>query len=141
MTAKESLAHDYGRLAGFLRGISLRFQLLATLEFLLLLPSGFLLVLLGSFFILDLKKAFPYLPFVYALVSIVFLFFLLILAIWRIGSRPSMERVARRVEETFPHLRDDVTNSFLLFEQVEKDSTAGPDIRKIDRCPDQENRG
>ena len=125
MTAKENLAHDYGRLAGFLRGISLRFQLLATLEFLLLLPSGFLLVLLGSTFILDLKKAFPYLPFVYAWVSIVFLFVLLVLAIWRIGSRPSMERVARRVEETFPHLKDDVTNSFLLFEEVEKESMAG----------------
>jgi len=95
VTAKGSLAHDYGRLAGFLRAISLRFQLLATLEFLLLLPSGFLLVLLGSTFILDLKKALPYLPFVYALVSIIFLFFLLILAIWRIGSRPSMERARK----------------------------------------------
>ena len=33
-----------------------------------------------------------------------------------------MDRVARRVEETFPQLRDDVTNSLLLFDQVEKDS-------------------
>ena len=125
MTAKENLNHDYGRLAGFLRSVSLRFQLLATLEFLLLLFSGFLLVALGSFFPLELKKAFPYLPFFYSLVSIAFLFFLLLLTVWRIASRPSMERVARRVEETFPRLRDDVTNSLLLFNQVEKDSGSG----------------
>ncbi len=57
MTAKESLNHDYGRLAGFLRGISLRFQLLATLEFLFYCPPDSFLVLLGSFFALELKKA------------------------------------------------------------------------------------
>ncbi len=36
-----------------------------------------------------------------------------------------MDRVARRVEETFPQLRDDVTNSLLLFDQVQKDSGPG----------------
>ncbi len=125
MAAKESFSHDYGRLAGFLRGISHRFQLLAALEFLLLLPSGFLLVLLGSSFILDFKKMLPFLPFIYALVSIVFLFFLVLLAIWRIASRPSMGRIARAVEEMFPSLRDDVTNSLLLFGQVEKNPRSG----------------
>ena len=125
MTARESLKHDYGRLSGFLRGISLRFQLLATLEFLFLLPSGFFLVLLGSFFALELKRIFPYLPFIYSLVSILFLFFLLLLAIRRVASRPSIIRVARGVEETFPHLRDDVTNSLLLFDQVQKDPGPG----------------
>ena len=80
MTARESLNHDYGRLAGFLRSISLRFQLLATLEFLLLLPSGCFVVLLGSFFAFELKKIFPYLPFIYSLLSFLFLFILLLLA-------------------------------------------------------------
>jgi hypothetical protein len=87
--------------------------------------SGFLLILLGSFFLLDLKTAFPYLPFIYSLVSIVFLLFLLLLTVWRIASRPSMERMARKVEETFPQLKDDVTNSLLLFDQVEKDLGSG----------------
>ncbi len=125
MTAKESFFRDYGRLAGFLRGISLRFQLLTIFEFLLLLPSGFLLVLLGSSFVLELKNTLPLLPFIFALVSLVFMLFLLSLAIWRIASGPSMERIARRVEELFPSLNDDVTNSLLLFDQVEKDPRAG----------------
>jgi hypothetical protein len=33
-------------------------------------------------------------------------------------SRPSMERVARGLEEKFPKLRDDVTNSLLLFDEI-----------------------
>ena len=34
--------------------------------------------------------------------------------------RPSVERVARGLEEKFPHLTDDVTNSLLLFDQMGK---------------------
>ena len=97
VTAKESLNPDYGRLAGFLRGISLRFQLLTALEFLLLLPSGILVVLLSSFFVFELKSLFPYLPFIYSLASILILFCLLFMAIWRTASRPSMEGVARKM--------------------------------------------
>jgi hypothetical protein len=67
-----------------------------------------------------LKHVFAYLPFVYYLSAILFLFFLLVLRFWGMARRPSMERVARGLEEKFPQLRDDVTNSLLLFHQVEK---------------------
>ncbi len=125
MTPKESLHRDYGLLARFLRGISFRFQLRTTLEFLLFLASGFILVLLGSLFVLELRERFPYLPFVYSLAAIIFLSFLLLLGLWRFFSRPSMKRVARGLEEKFPQLRDDVTNSLLLFDEINKGSGFG----------------
>ncbi len=122
MTPKETLHREYGRLAGFLRSISLRLQVLATLHFLLLLCSGFILVLLGSLFAFELGKIFPYLPFFYSLGSIVSLSLLLFLGLWRAASRSSMERVARGLEQEFPKLRDDVTNSLLLFKQTKEGS-------------------
>ena len=125
MTPKESLHRDYGLLARFLRGISFRIQLRTTLEFLLLLASGFILVLLGSLFVLELRERFPYLPFIYSLAAIIFLSFLLLLGLWRFFSRPSVERVARGLEERFPQLRDDVTNSLLLFDEIERGSGFG----------------
>ena len=125
VTPKESLHRDYGLLTGFLRSISLRFQLRITLEFLLLLPSGFILVLLGGLFVIELKGTFPYLPFFYSLVAIVFLSFLLLLGLWRFFSKPSMERVARGLEEQFPQLRDDVINSLLLFNEMKKGTGLG----------------
>jgi len=111
--------HDYNRLARFLRGISLRLQLLYALEFLLLLASAFILVLLGSLFSLELQKTFPYLPFIYCLIVIIFLILVMLLGLRQVASRPSMERVARGLEEKFPQLRDDVTNSLLLFDQIQ----------------------
>ncbi len=36
-----------------------------------------------------------------------------------------MERVAKGLEERFPHLRDDVTNSLLLFDQIKRGSGVG----------------
>jgi hypothetical protein len=122
---KETLDRDYGRLTRFLRGISLRFQLRSALEFLLLLASGFMVVLLGSLFAQELRGLFPYLPFVYCLGAILFLFALVCFGLWRIFSRPPMERVAKGLEERFPHLRDDVTNSLLLFDQVKRGTGVG----------------
>src|SRR4030042_1081937 len=126
VTPKENLHRDYGLLARFLRGISLRIQLRTTLEFLFLLASGFILVLLGSLFVLELRERFPYLPFIYSLASIAFLFFLLLLGLWRFFSRPSVVRVARGLEEKFPQLKDDVTNSILLFNEINRGSGFGP---------------
>jgi hypothetical protein len=111
------LHRDYDRLTRFLRGLSLRLLLLSALEFLLLLASAFILVLLGSLFALELEKTFPYLPFIYCLIALISLFILILLGLQRFASRPSMEQVARGLEEKFTHLRDDVTNSLLLFNQ------------------------
>jgi hypothetical protein len=122
VTAKESLNRDYGLLARFLKGISLRLQLFFVLEFLLLLSSSFILILLGSLFTLKLQDRFPYLLFLYALVAILFLLSFFLLGFWRLAFRPSMERVAKGLEEKFPHLKDDVTNSLLLFEEMNKDA-------------------
>jgi hypothetical protein len=119
------LDHDYGRLSRFLKGLSFRYQLLAIIECLLLLASGVLLVLLGSLFVLKFKEAFPYIALLYAGVSILFIACLFWLGARRIFRRPSVERVARGLEEKFPTLRDDVTNSILLVDQMKEGSTIG----------------
>ena len=120
MTAKESLNRDYGLLLSFLKSVSLRLRLSVTLEILLLFSCGFILILLGTLFTLKLRETFPYLPFFYGLMAIVFLCSLIFLGLWRMAFRPSLERVARGLEEKFPHLSDDVTNSLLLFDQIRR---------------------
>ena len=125
MTPKESLHRDYGLLTGFLRSISIRLQLRITLEFLFLLSSGLILVLLGTLFIFKLKEIFPYFPFIYVLVTLFSLLFLFFLGLWRIFSKPSMVQIARRLEEQFPQLRDDVINSLLLYDEVERGQGPG----------------
>ena len=120
MTAKESLNRDYGLLLRFLKSVSLRLRFSIALEILLLLSCGFILVLLGTLFTLKLGETFPYLPFFYGLMAIVFLCSLIFLGLWRMAFRPSLERVARGLEEKFPHLSDDVTNSLLLFDQMRR---------------------
>jgi soluble cytochrome b562 len=44
----------------------------------------------------------------------------LLLGVWRVAVRPSAEHVAKRLEEKFPNLSDDVTNSLLLFHQIQR---------------------
>ena len=122
MTPRESLHRDYGLLSRFLRSIALRLQLRATLEILLLLCSGVILILLGSLFTFELREALPYLPFVYSLLAIAALSFLLLLGFRRVFSKPSREHVARTLEEKFPRLMDDVTNSLLLFDEIKEGS-------------------
>ena len=108
----------YGRLEGVLKGTALRLKLLITLEFLLQLASVFLLILLGSLFDQATKEVFPYLPFAYYLLALTCLLLMILLGLWRTAPRLSIQRVARGLEEKFPHLRDDVTNSLLLFHQI-----------------------
>ena len=110
---------EYDRLAAFLRGLSLRLQLLSALEFFILLASAFILVLLGSIIALELGKISAYLPFIYCLLAISSLFCVVLLGLRRVALRPSAERVAKGLEEKFPELRDDVTNSLLLFQQIQ----------------------
>jgi len=116
----KNLHSNYEHLVGFLKAITFRLQLLAALEFFLLLPAGFFLVLLGGFFALEVRDAFPYLPFFYSLLAIISLFAILIMGLWRIARKPSLDQVGRGVEEIFPRLRDDVTNSLLLYQQMQK---------------------
>ena len=126
MTPKESLHRDYGLLAGFLRGISLRFQLLVSLQFLLLFSSIILLILLGSRFVLEIKESFPYLLPFYSALAVASLSILFFLGLWRILTRPSARQVARGLEEKFPELKDDVTNSLLLFDQLTNGESSNP---------------
>jgi ABC-type transporter Mla subunit MlaD len=119
MLLPRSMHRDYDRLARFLRRISLRFQLLATLESVLRLVAGFTLVILGSIFALEWGETFPYLSFSYSLAGLLSLIVLLSVGVWRIVSRPSTATVARGLEYHFPRLKDDVTNSLLLFRERE----------------------
>lgn len=125
MSSKESLQGDYGRLVGFLRSISLRLQFLAVLNFLLLFSSGCILLLLGSLFVFEAERIFPYFPFIYSLLTIVSLSSIFFLGLWRIVLRPSKEQLARGLEEKFPNLMDDITNSLLLFKQAKEGLTLG----------------
>jgi len=125
VTPKESLHRDYSLLSRFLRSIALRLQFRATLELLLLLCSGIILILLGSLSAFELRESFPYLPFIYSLLAILALSFLLLLGFRRVFSKPSREHVARALEERFPRLRDDVTNSLLLFDEIKESSGPG----------------
>ncbi len=86
---------------------------------------------LGSLFSPVLEQVSPYLSFAYHLAAFLFLSFLLLLGIWRLASRRSLERVARGVEDKFPGLHDDVTNSLLLFQQIQKDLPSLPISTKL----------
>lgn len=119
---KDSVIQHYNHLSGFLRGVALRLQVLFALDFLLLFASAFLLALLGSFLPLALGEAFWYVALLYSLGVIAFLSLLLVRGLRKILSRPSPGRVARELEVKFPHLRDDVTNSLLLFPHLQKES-------------------
>ncbi|HYB21493.1 MAG TPA: DUF4175 family protein, partial [Thermodesulfobacteriota bacterium] len=75
---------------------------------------------LGSIFALELGETLPYLSLFYSLIALLFVSVLLFRGVWRAGFRPSVTRVARGLEDLFPRLRDDVTNSLLLFHQMEE---------------------
>src|SRR5512147_1702180 len=119
MAVKESVSQHYDRLSGFLRVVALRLQLLFALDFILLFAAAFMLALLGCFFPLALGEAFWYVALIYSLGVIGFLLYLLLRGLRMAFPRPSMSRVAKELEAKFPHLRDDVTNSLLLFPQVQ----------------------
>ncbi|MCX8116596.1 MAG: DUF4175 domain-containing protein [Desulfobacterota bacterium] len=127
MRSGEDLERDYELLVGFLRRVSRRLRLRFVLESALLLASGAILVLLGSLFIVKAEGIFPYLPFVFILLSHLLLLFLLFLGLWRIFHGPTMVQIARRLEERAPELKDDVINSLLLYEERKE----GPSPRMI----------
>jgi hypothetical protein len=108
----------YGYLESVIRKIALRLKLLLALESLLRLASLFLIVLLGSLFLHGTQEIFSYLPFVYCLLALISLLVVFLMGLWKIASRRSTLRVARGFEEKFPWLRDDLTNSVLLYHQI-----------------------
>ncbi len=117
---KESVIQYYDRLTGYLRVLSLRLRLLFALEFFLLFVAAFLLVLLGTFFPLVLGEAFWFVALVYSLGAVAILLFLLLRGLRKTLLRPPLRWVAKELEAKFPHLRDDVTNSLLLFPQIKE---------------------
>jgi len=121
---KESVIQYYDRLSGYLRVVAFRLQLLFALEFFLLFTAAFLLLLLGTFFPLALGEAFWYVALVYSLGAVTLLLFLLVRGLRKNFLRFPLSRVAKELEAKFPHLRDDVTNSLLLFPQLKE--AAGP---------------
>ncbi len=116
---------DYGRLSQLLKSLSLRHQLLALIEFFILFASGLLLILLGSLFVVRFKYQFPHLPLIFSVGSILFLISLFVLGSRRILSKPSIARVAQALEQKFPDLRDDVTNSILLADELKSSPGSG----------------
>ncbi|MBI5966495.1 MAG: hypothetical protein HY882_01370, partial [Deltaproteobacteria bacterium] len=127
----EGLPNDYSRLEGYLRDIAFRLQLLSFLEFSLLLSSGLGLILLGSLVALEFKETFPYLSFIYCVIAIIFLLSFGLLGLRKVVWKPSTVRVAVELEQKFPQLRDDVTNSLLLFNQIKEGSSSGQISHKL----------
>jgi hypothetical protein len=122
---KESVTQHYDRLRRFLRVLALRLQILFILEFLLLFLAAFLLALLGSFFPLALGEAFWYVAFLYSLGALAILAFLLVRGFRKVFLRHPPARMAKELEAKYPQLRDDVTNSLLLFPQLRAEGGPG----------------
>ena len=116
----------YGRLERVLKGIALRLKLLTALEHLLRLASVFFIFILGSLFFQEAGELFAYLPFVYYMLALSSLGAVLLLAVWRMASRLPMQQVARALEQKLPQLKDDVTNSLFLFDQINHPARADP---------------
>jgi len=137
MAFSQKMPGDYERLTGFLRKLSLRFRFLATIESILHLTSGVLLVVLGSYFALELQEEAPYLAFLYTFAALVFIGYLIFSGLRRIFSPPGLQKIARGLEKSYPHLRDDLTNSLSLFAELKgggkeriSEGLVGAQIRK-----------
>ncbi|MEW6672297.1 MAG: DUF4175 family protein [Thermodesulfobacteriota bacterium] len=120
MVPNPSLLWYYGRLERILKDIALRLKLILTLEFFLRLATVFILILLGNLFVEEGKVLFPFLPFIYSVLSWAVLVWVLQQGLRRATSRLTLQRVAGGLEEKIPLLRDDVTNSLLLFHQIKE---------------------
>ena len=131
---EESADRDYGRLCQLLRAVSLRHQRQALLEFLILLVSAVLLLLLGSLAVPGLAQGLPFLPVVYTSGSVGALAFLLWRGLRAIWPRPLPLSAAHGIEKKFPFLRDDITNSILLFDQTGTDMPGGGPSRALIRA-------
>ncbi|MBI5439638.1 MAG: DUF4175 family protein [Deltaproteobacteria bacterium] len=118
MTRNRSAGEDYERLSAFLRGVSRRLQLLAACDLLLAFAAALLLVLLGSSIPLAVGKRFWLGSFLYSVVSLALLALLLLRGLRRVFARPGASRVAQEVESKLPYLRDDLTNSLLLYRDL-----------------------
>ena len=114
MPLSQKMPGDYERLLRFLKGLSLRFRFLATLESVLQLAAGIILVILGSYFALELQEKVPYLAFCYALAASIFVGYLIFRGLRRVLFHPGVKKIARGLEKNYPQLRDDVTNSLSL---------------------------
>ena len=116
----------YDRLERVLKGIALRLKLLIALEHLLGLATVFFIFILGSLFFQVGGEVFAYLPFVYYLLALGCLAAVLSFAVWRMVSRLPLQHVARALEQKLPRLKDDVTNSLFLFDQINSLARAVP---------------
>jgi len=119
MAPAASLLPCYGQLEKILRKIARGLKLLFTLEFLLRLAAVCMLLLLGNLWVSRFAERLPYLPFGYSLLSLAMLAWVLFQGLRRAVRGLSLLRVARGLEDKYPLLRDDVTNSLLLFDQIE----------------------
>lgn len=125
MTPTEDLHRDYQRLSRFLRGIGLRLQLRAGIEFLFLFLSALGFILAGSLSAFELREHFVYYPLIYSLFAALSLLLLLIFGFRRFLKAPSQEALGRFLEKKFPRLRDDITNSLALYHEAEKPPRSG----------------
>jgi hypothetical protein len=122
MTPDTGLDSYYRRLRRTLKGIAFRLRLLIALESLFRLASLLLIILLGTLFVQGVMKVLPYFPFAYGLLALASLAAVFLLGLRRTVTRLPMELIARGLEEKFPGLKDDVTNSLSLFQRMNKPS-------------------
>jgi len=125
-----SMTH-FDRLERFLKRILLRLKLLLALGFLFRLTSVFLIVILGSLLARETQAIFAYLPFAYYMLALVSLVCVAGLGLWKLAARISLPKVARGLETTLPHLKDDVTNALLLYRQLKTTGASDPTSSRL----------
>lgn len=129
MTVEERLNQDYSELRKFLDKVTGRLRLFRAAEAGLWSASGLILVILVGLAAGAVKPYFSHGPFLLTLVSLLTFFFILALSVRRVISIPARPRVAVQVEASFPQLKDNLTNSLELVEEI-RNGEAGGDLSR-----------
>src|SRR5919106_1541712 len=114
---------DYQDLASFLGKLIRRLKMLQGAEGLCLSAICLLLVFSLGLAVDELKAYFPYLPVIYAVITVVLIVLALGWTAFRVLKRVSHERAALYVENRHPRLKNNLINSLQLYPQIVNPAT------------------
>ncbi len=129
MSADNIIEREYLPLYHFLKKVLARLRILRAVEGSILIVSGAAVICLMAASSLAAKSILPYAPFVVSIISLLSFTFLLGFTVVRMLKVPSHSVIARRVEERYPYLKDNLTNSLALFHSA-KDKLHGGDLSR-----------
>lgn len=125
MSADKRIERDYLRLYRFLKRVLGRLRILRALEGGILLAAGGAIVSLTGLASLAARSFFPAAPFLVTIINLLLLASLVVLVTLRVVRVPSLSGLARQVEERFPDLKDNLTNSLALFHSAKIEPRRG----------------